>query len=113
MLKINKGNACYTGGGIYIFYGIQDDRFFIFDNICLGADNKIDIESIGYIDTDNTIDDIDQYVNYVLDNWSDFSNKFNSVNQDHAAELLKAYIHYMKTVKPKGNYLLSEIEEYF
>lgn len=93
MFNIVYANACYSGGGIYIYIGKLDNgTFFI-------ASDEGDLT---IMDTEPTFDyDMDYFndhvVEYVDSDTVEFSQNF------------KAILNWILTNKPEGNYSSSEI----
>lgn len=98
--KIIYANACYTGGGIYIYYGnLSDGTFFR---------TWTDGECIEIVDVNASIENEEA-------DYEEFYEKHRVgtlINEEYASfwnEMLQFIIDW----QPKGNYWVSELEEEF
>ena len=96
-MKFKNIEPCYSGGGIYIFFGnIDNKRFFIADTNC----NDVRIVNKNPIDTEESLEIEWQEKHFIEDLEPDASKKF-----------MKEITDWIIKNNPKGNYITSDIEE--
>jgi hypothetical protein len=95
--EIKWANACYTGGGIYVYTGELDDgTFFCTDDVSEEDDPML-------FDCDPTDEDITE--EFITKHNIGFGSDF----QDPLTR--KKVLEWIILNKPSGNYLVSELEE--
>lgn len=94
MLKIKECNACYTGGGFYLFTGIlEDGRYFVCDNEC---------EFIDYLSEPFNVEDS----SYTDEKWDSIF-----LGSDERKECFVDVLKWIINNKPSGNYQLEDIKK--
>ena len=92
--KITTANACYSGGGIYIYWGrLSNGNWFVADDSCDFAD---------IVNEDPSANDFDN----LTYEWFE-EHLVETKSKVHVKEIIKAVI----KEQPQGNYLTEELNE--
>ena len=92
---IKTANACYTGGGIYIYYGeLENGNFF---RTC------DDWESVEFCDADTSTEEADYYEFYE-------AHTIESIDGDAYISFWNDMLMWIINNKPDGNYSVVELE---
>ena len=98
--KITFANACYTGGGVYIYYGnLSDGTFFRTYTDC-GFIEIVDVNASVENDEADYVEFYEKHRIGTLIN-REYSSFFNEI------------LRFIIECQPKGNYLVSDLEKEF